>query len=942
MNNERKNQERVVKDPPQRTVSGSLVHFVWRLISIVLVLAGTIVLAGSVTAGVVYLKAKDYLETDIIPNAGFTLEDQRLNQTSFIYAYDKQAGDYVELQRLYAAENRVWAAYSDIPENMIYATVAIEDKRFFEHDGVDWRRTLAACANMFMGGDSTYGGSTLTQQLIKNLSNDKEVTVRRKLMEIFRALEFEKHYSKEEILEWYLNTVYFGEGAYGVRSAAQVYFGKSLEELTIKECACIVGITNNPSQNDPYLYPETNEKRTRTILHEMRSQGYLDDLSEQEYQQLLDEKLVFGAGEKEEQQNVSCPNCGYLGNVDSYASDGDYLTCPNCGEQFQYEAEKEDYYTYFEDQVVRDVIQDLMDEYGYTYDYASQVVTTGGFHIYATIDLDVQDVVDSVYENIENVPKTYSSQQMQSAIVVVDNESGDIVAMSGGVGEKQGSLTLNRATQSRLSPGSSIKPITVYGPALEYGVITPGSAYEDSAYMMLNGRQWPQNESRSYSGWMLVNDGLCQSLNTIAVKVLADLTPEKSYAFATEQMGFHNLVESEQINGQQFSDISLSPLGMGQLTHGITVREMANAYATFPNRGVFREARTYTKVVDSNGKVVLDNSQETHTAMSEHAAWYMTYMLRNAVLYGTGTPAQMSYTEVAGKTGTTSDNRDRWFAGYTANYTAVAWCGFDEPEEIHLVVNRNPALIMWKNVISVLQENLPYSKFTPPTDEQLVSVSICTHSGLRAGGACTAKTVQLFASDVPDEVCDGLDGENISVCKTNGETYLAGDYCQEYYDLTHSEGFQALKNGAGQLLSEIFKPNDMDTLNVDDEDEGLTELPEPCPFHTASVIDALKAAIEAAGEKEPAPTEPTEPSSSEPTEPSSSETQPPQPTEPSSSESVPTEPAPLSPDGRVGSDAWVQGGAKEMPNGARTGGAASLSGRGHTPLWRRMVGASQF
>ena len=741
------------RDLPQHTISGMVLHLLWRVTSVLLILILTVTMIAGISGKLLYDRAIQYYNEDIEPRASFTLDGVKLNQTSFIYVYDKSVGDYVQARQLYTAENRVWVNYNEIPLDMRNAVVAIEDKRFWEHEGVDWIRTAAAAGTIFLGGN-VQGGSTITQQLIKNLTQEDQVTVRRKLTEIFRALKFEKNYSKEEILEMYLNTIYLGEGAYGIRSAASVYFDKELSELTPKECACIVGITNNPSRYDPYIFPEFNEQRTLTILQQMHEQGYIAD---EDYDAVCDQQLVFqnGTGRK---AKFTCAVCGYEGEIKKYTKHTDEETeqvsylCPNCESANYFNIEETEYYTYFEDQVVRDVTADLIAA-GYSEQAANQLVTNGGLKIYSTMDIDAQRAVDEIYSDPENVPKTYSSQQMQSAIVVIDNETGDIVAMAGGVGEKGGSLTWSRATNSRLSPGSSIKPITVYGPALAMGVITPGSAYQDSPFMEVDGKDWPQNESRTYSGWMLANTGLCKSLNTIAVKVLNDVTPKASYRFATEKMGFHNLVESETINGQRFTDIDLAPLGMGQLTHGITVREMANAYATFPNQGVFRQARTYSKVLDSEGNVVLDNTQEIHTAMSKHAAYYMTYMLQNAVLTGTGTPAQMPNTPVAGKTGTTSSNHDRWFAGFTPYYTAVAWCGFDEPEEIHLVVNKNPALIMWKSVMTKLMEDKPYLDFEVPQDEAFTTAQICTETGLLAGPNCNGASIRLFASDVPKEVC---------------------------------------------------------------------------------------------------------------------------------------------------------------------------------------------
>ncbi len=892
MEQEKNIKRRKVPDPRQRTVTGAVLHVLWRIVAALLAVTLFIGIAGGVAAVRMYQQGRDYIENDIKPIAHYDLDGVKLNQSSFILARNPETGEFEEIRQLLALENRIWVNYEDIPKDMINATVAIEDKRFWEHDGVDWMRTLAASANMFIGG-SRYGGSTLTQQLIKNLTDERDVTVRRKLMEIFKALDFEKNYTKEEIITWYLNTIYLGERAYGVKSAAFAYFGKDLDELTTKECACIIGITNNPSRYDPYYYPENNEYRTLTILQQMFEQGYIPDRDT--YEAVCDQKLEFKRASATAQK-FTCSECGFEGTIGKYKADGDYYTCPQCGTQNQFDVEKKDYYSWFEDTVIRDVSADLAELKGISYEAASQMVTTGGFRIYSTLDLEAQAKVDEVYQDVENVPKTYSKydQQLQSAIIVIDNETGDIVAMAGGVGEKEGNLTWNRATRSKLSPGSSIKPLTVYGPGLALGVITPGSAYEDSPLMKLNGKDWPQNESRKYSGWMLVNNGVAQSLNTIAVKVLADVTPEASYEFATQKLGLTSLVEYEEQNGTGYSDINLAPLGMGQLTHGLTVREMATAYATFPNAGVYRKARTYTRVEDAEGNVIIDNSQESHEAMNAHAAWYMLYMLRYACLYGTGTNAQFGGVPVAGKTGTTTSNRDRWFSGFTPRYTATVWCGYDKPEEVKLVVNLNPSVIMWKSVMSKLMEGMSKEEigdFVQPDDERFVTVQVCSQTGLLAGSRCSARSISLFASDVPESTCEAHLEFEFDMCYPDAHSstgYCANADCIAYNKIVTSAEFKALaelvpelkrftENAVAKKTIYMLKDGENDNPTLADALE-LNNI-QVCTVHTHQMLqDLQRAVLEAMASLEPEPTEP------EPTEPDPGPTQPPQP--------EPTDPAP--------------------------------------------------
>lgn len=854
MNQEQSIKRKRVPDPRQRTLSGAVVHLLWRLIASVLVVCAFLGIAGGVAAKQVYEKGMTYLEEDIKPIAHYDLSGVHLNQSSFILAKNPETGAFEEIRQLLAVENRIWVNYEEIPADMVNAAVAIEDKRFWEHDGVDWMRTLAASANMFIGG-STYGGSTLTQQLIKNLTGERDVTVRRKLMEIFKALDVEENYSKEEIITLYLNTIYLGEGAYGVKSAAHVYFGKELDELTTKECACIVGITNNPSRYDPYIYPENNEYRTQTILQQMFEQGYIADRDT--YDAVSDQVLEFKSMSHSDLK-FTCAECGYEAVIEKYSADGDYYTCPECGHQNQFDVEEKDYYSYFEDQVIVDVSSDLAEQMGITYEAANQMVITGGFRIYSTLDLEAQAKVDAVYQDVENVPKTYSSQQMQSAIIVIDNESGDIVAMAGGVGKKEGNLTWNRATRSHLSPGSSIKPLAVYGPALELGVITPATAYEDGPYMKLNGKDWPQNDSRTYSGWMLVLDGLSKSLNSISVKVLADVTPEESFRFAKEKFCLSSLVESEEINGTSFTDMALAPLAIGQLTHGVTVREMATAYASFPNQGQYRKARTYTRVEDAEGNVILDNVQETHEVMSTHAAWYMIDMLRYACTYGTGSNARITGVPVAGKTGTTTSNRDRWFSGFTPRYTASVWCGFDDPEEVRLVVNRNPSVVMWKAVMEKLLEGMEpeeIGEFTMPDDEKFVTVQVCSQTGLLAGPKCTPHTVSLFASDIPADTCAAHLEYEFKLCyptATSGTGCCSNEYCLKYHDLVTSADFKALCvlfPELSRFKENVLQKKTIFMLKEEGKDpptleEALEENKiEVCTVHTKASYDELQQAI---------------------------------------------------------------------------------------------------
>lgn len=704
---------------------------------------GTFLLIGILAILVFACIFVSYVKNDLSHQVDFSVEGFTLDQTSVIYYQDRITGEWKVLKDLYGEENRVWVKYEDIPRNLKYACIAIEDKRFWDHQGVDWLRSGKAGLDLFLGNKSLYGASTITQQLIKNLTHEDEVTVRRKLVEIFRALEFEKNYSKEDILEWYLNIIPLGQRCYGVQSASWAYFGKDVEDLTLAECASLIGITNNPSLYNPYINEERNRQRQLWILYEMLDQGIINQA---EYDEAVAQEMVFtdGSGENEASSNA--------------------------------------YFSYFEDQVINEVVLDLMEKTGYEYKQALQMLQTGGYKIYCTIDPAVQAEVDRVYQDLNNIPDTASSQQLQSAIVVTDNKTGDIIAMAGGVGQKSGSLILNRATQSKLSPGSTIKPITVFAPAMELGVISPATVYDDTPTRFTELKAWPKNSDSKYRGLVSVNDAVCYSLNTVAVKIVNQITPEVSYTFAKEKMGLTNLVsEYVSYSGTVLSDINVAPMSMGGLTLGVTVRDMAAAYGAFANQGIYREARCYTRVVDASGQVVLDNTQDTNVAMKETTAWYSTYMMQNTVEYGTGSGAKINNMAVAGKTGTTTSNFDRWFAGYTPYYTAVVWCGYDDPEEVVLTdTTENPAITLWQDVMSGAHRDLPYLEFDRPTD--IITATYCRDSGKLATEACKAdprgdRTVTglLALADVPTESCQTH--QLVDMCAASD--HVANEYCSQ-------------------------------------------------------------------------------------------------------------------------------------------------------------------
>lgn len=790
--------------------------------------AALVALGIVLVAGVVFgCQLADYLQDDVIPNSDFELEGITLDQSSFIYCMDRDENISL-MQQIYTNVNRVWVPYDEIPQDLVHAAVAIEDKRFFQHQGVDWFRTTGACINMFLGGGSSFGGSTITQQLIKNLTEEDDVTVRRKITEIFRALKFEETYTKEVVMEWYLNTIYLGENCYGVQTAARTYFGKDAKDLTAAECASIISITNNPSLYDPYISMDRNRKRQVTVLDEMHSQGYLTD---EEYEQALDQQMRFTSVGLDDVL-YTCENCGMIGSVETYEyhEDSKHYSCPNCGAAMDIEDTSDsEYYSYFTDTVIRDVCDDLMEKYGYSYDVCMQMIKTGGYHIYTTIDMEVQKIVDSVYQDLERIPTTNSSQQLQSAIVVIDNSTGDIVAMAGGVGKKQSYLGWNRATQSTLQPGSSIKPLSVYTPALEMGLINPATRIFDGPLY----DDYPHNYDFTYSGNTIVLDGLGQSMNTVACRVERELGDEASFDFAKNRYGLSTLIESEFINGSDKTDISLAPLAMGALTYGVTVRDLTTAYATFSNDGVWREARTYLKVLDSDGNVVLDNTQDMRQIISHKTVNYINYMLKYAV-DSNYSPARLDGMPVAGKTGTTSDDNDRWFAGYTPYYTAAVWCGFDQPETIHLTGNtNNPSARLWNMVMEPLHEPLEYRSIY--NSSELVTVEICSESGLLATDLCRADPRKpacvmrcaLYPEDVPSKSCNVH--VEISYCVAGKAE--ANEYCSQIKDnKVETRGYVKLT----PEMAELYKAARIDYSGFAFVESGDGKT---CTLHTKQMLE---------------------------------------------------------------------------------------------------------
>ena len=738
----------------------------------VLKVLGTLLLVGLVTGALLCCFGAVYIKTVIIPIAQeFTMNDFDVGENSVMYYEDKTSGEYKELVTLLNTTSSIWVDSDEIPKYLKEAAVAVEDKRFYTHPGVDWVRTGKAVLCMFTGQD-IQGGSTITQQLIKNLTGYNETTVKRKVVEIFRALEFTKKYSKDYTLEWYLNIIPMGGKYKGVGSASYYYFGKPVSELSLAECASLISITNNPSMYSPYSTarfedPDTgeiltardkNKQRQELVLWLMKDQG---KISQEEYDQAVAEELNFVRGEGETQET--------------------------------------DIYSWYEEQVITDVKNDLMEKYNYSEDVADRMLARGGLRIYTCVDLDVQRAAEQIYENRDNLNFTSSNGQlMQSAITIIDNSTGDIAAIVGRVGEKTGNRWKNLATDAYRQPGSSLKPLSVYSPGLEMGVISPITVVDDYPYQVLNGSPWPINSgSARYKGLTTVRQGLAQSVNTIALRVLADrVTVDASFDFV--QSRYHiDLVQAQQSGDTVQSDMSLAPLSMGGLTKGVTTRQMATAFAAFPSGGIYRTSRTYTKVthiVNDVEEVLLDNASTQEQAVKPTTAYYMNSMLSGVVSSaGTAGSARFSSSmDIAGKTGTTSSAYDRWFVGYTPYYTAAVWTGYEYNARMS---GPNRAIAMWKLVMEQVHKDLSAKKFAEP--DGLTTVTVCKDSGLLATSYCEmdprgsrAFTDRVFREDAPTEFCTCHTQESVvTVCKADpilnedgsetGLWHLAGEFCPE-------------------------------------------------------------------------------------------------------------------------------------------------------------------
>ncbi len=691
--------------------------------------------------------------------------------------------------------NRSYVNMDQIPEDMANAFVAIEDRRFYQHNGIDIESIARAAFVAIQSRDLTQGGSTITQQLLKNNvfegwvgENSDFVKIKRKIQEQYLAIELEKRMDKESILELYMNSINLGQNTLGVQAASMRYFNKPVSQLTLSECAVIAGITKNPSKYNPISHPDYNAERRNKVLGDMLELGYI---TQAEY--------------------------------DEAQADDVYARIQMVNE----EKDTETINTYFVDALIDEVTQVLMEEKGYNETQAYKLVYSGGLQIQTTQDPKIQNICDSIYNDEANYPedvkwlldyrltvktssgeyenhstemfKAYFQQQSaaynllydsqdaayedialyqdavlgpgdtvqdevinltpqpQVSITIQDQSTGYVVAMVGGRGTKTASRTLNRATDTTRQPGSTFKVLAAYAPALDSAGMTLATVQNDAPYTYEGGTP-VNNWYKEYKGICSLRYGIEQSLNIVTVKTLTQITPQLGFDYLLD-FGFTTLVEKREVDTEDgtkiFTDITQS-LALGGLTDGVTNMELNAAYAAIANGGTYIKPTLFTKILDHDGNVLIDNtSPESRQVIKESTAFLLTDAMVDVVTKGTGGAVNFGGDiAIAGKTGTTTDDKDVWFAGFSPYYTATTWTGYDNNIKMRTASERALSKTMWRKVMAQIHENLPAASFKKPGG--IVTATVCSKSGkLPIAGICDAYlTTEYFAEGtVPTDSC---------------------------------------------------------------------------------------------------------------------------------------------------------------------------------------------
>lgn len=622
--------------------------------------------------------------------------------------YDKNGNEYATL---YNSENRFYSSLDEMSPYLPKAFISIEDERFETHFGIDIKRTGAAIVKFITTGNSDFGGSTITQQLIKKVTKDDDRSWQRKAREIVRAIQVEQWLTKDQIIELYMNIIYLGDGAYGVETASYTYFNKPASDLTIAEAALIAGLAQSPEGRNPWNYPDKAKARQELVLGKMLECGYI---SSGEYEEAKAQELVYEKG-----------------TLESSSSN-----------------------TYFVDALVDQLSKDLQKEKGVTAIMAQKMIYSNGLKIYTTIDPEIQDIMENVYQN-QDYFKLRTGEydpELQSAMVIIDYSKGNVVGLIGGTGEKTVLRGLNRATMTYRAPGSTIKPLAVYAPGIDSGTFTAATTFDDIPTTFKVGiNYWtPHNSYSQYRGLTPVRKAIEVSSNIIAAKAFETVGSDMSITYL-KKFGITSINDSR--------DVYPGALALGGLTKGISPYEHAAAYGAIANSGIYLEPKLYTKVVDRNEEVLIEKVSELREVISPESAYIVTSMLRDVVtgVNATGSSAALpNGMPVAGKTGTTNDSMDRWFAGYTPYYVASVWVGYDEQKTVN--ASGNPAAKIWKAVMQEVHKNLEKKNFTKPSG--VVTASVCADSGLLATDICRAdprgdRTVNEFFNKeyLPTEEC---------------------------------------------------------------------------------------------------------------------------------------------------------------------------------------------
>ncbi len=788
----------VARKEKQLTSTASLVRKKFTVIffkTLLVCFLGALVVGGCAGAGIfrgIIASAPDISDIDPSPTGYLSVVlDNQGNETAKLVA---------------SGSNRVYVTLDEIPMTVQHAFVAIEDERFYEHNGIDIKGIIrAGFTGIANGFHFSQGASTITQQLLKNnvfegwTNQSGMEKIQRKIQEQYLAIELSKVKSKEWVLENYLNTINLGQNTLGVQAASRRYFGKDVSELTLSEGAVIAGITKNPSAYNPVSHPDKNEERKKLVLQNMKEQGYI---SEGEYKEALEDDVYS----RIQQVNIA------------YAEDN-----PN---------------SYFVDAVIDQVVRDLVEKKGYTDTQAYKAIYNSGLTIESTQDRAIQQICDEEINKPENYStqaqysfsyrltvkkadgsmENYSDQTMisyfsasipgyslnfasiedaqaaidnykseilqagdtivdggesvvftmqpQAAATIIDQYTGDVKAIVGGRGEKTGSRTLNRATDTTRQPGSTFKVLAAFAPAIDTAGMTLATVQDDAPYTYSNGTPL-KNYDNSYRGFTTLRYAITKSINVVTVKTLTDISPQVGYDYL-HNFGFTTLVQDDIVQS----------LALGGITQGVTNLELTAAYATIANSGTYIKPRFYTRILDHDGNVLIDNNQETHTVLKETTAFLLTDAMQDVVKTGTGGAVDFGTMPIAGKTGTTTSNRDVLFAGYTPYYTCTVWCGYDDNSPQDGALTSNPKTL-WNHIMARIHEGLEYREFTQPAG--IITSAVCKKSGnLAVSGLCDTdprgsmvETEYFADGTVPEEYCDHH--VSATICEASG--LLANEFC---------------------------------------------------------------------------------------------------------------------------------------------------------------------